>query len=293
MVVRFSDVNGKFRSYITELVEYVDDKTITVSELNNALIVCLNQLKNNNYDLYTELVGLMASDHYKQLIDKKYYSMLTEDDKEKLQIYEDLYDQAAAVDLYENNEYLLIEALLEMYTFNTSDYFYKRQLLLRFKDNFSELSKFSNLNIYDYLYYCQKYNVEILKNIYDGFIENGLTKTDGINNLISTINELGMTDIQNYVEIISELLILYYNISTYELANDKHIDKLNILKKNIMRIEKAQARELLYKFNDDKFASEILHRIINFKSRDVDLKQSSDVYDHTVKKLESIKRIFT
>lgn len=293
MIVRFANVTEKFRYSMNEVIEYINDNTNTVSELNDCLIKCLMHIKNNNYELYTELIGLLASDHYKQLIDKKFYSMLTENDEEKLQLYEELYDQDALIDLYDNNENLLVEALLEMYNFNFCDYFYKRQVMLRFKDDFSVLRRFSNLNVYDYLYYCQKYNIEILESIYKDSTQNGLSKNESINLLVDTLDELGMVDIQNYVDLVSELLLLYYNISKYELDNYKHIDKLNILKKNILRLEKAHGRDLIQKFNDNKFVSEVLHRIINFNFNDVEFTNNDEVYKHTIKKLESIKRIIT
>lgn len=290
MAVRFINLNEAFRYQFNDAIDYINDHTATVDELSDVLLQCLFGLKKDNYELYKNLLGLVASDHYKQLIDRKICLMPNEYDEEKIKIYEDLYDQEDIITLYENNDNLLIEALLEMYNFNSYGYFYQRQIMLRFKDNFSQLKKFSFFNIYDYLYYCQNYNIDIFKHIYNDNINQGVSKKESIDILIDTLNELGIVDIQNYVDLISDLLLLYYNIIKYEIDNYRHIDKLNMLKKNLLHLEKSDVRDLIKRFNNDKFVSEVLHRIINFRLNNIQLNSTDEVYRHTVKKLESIKR---
>lgn len=291
MVIRFENFTDEIRCELENIVEYIHNNSKTEEETDNKIMILFNYLKQKNYYIYSQITGLLVSDHYKQLLDKNNLEMLNEIEQNQLDLYSELYDNEDVVNFIESNPEILTQLLYEMSEFNFNDYFVKREMILKNKDNFNTLKKFSVFNIFDYLYYCQKYNFEIFKTIYNDYIQNGSTKEEAINVLIATLDELGISDQENYLEILSELLIMYYMISKYELSNFKHIQKENILNKAVNTLEKTQIREIIQKFDNDKFVYEIIKRILNFDNKTINGIIQDKKYEQTINKLESIKRL--
>ena len=290
MVVRFDNFIETVRNHIEENIEFIHDNSKNSEALDNNIYKYFSLLKDKSYSYYSQILGLVASDHYKILYDKQKRSNISEEEQNMLNVYDDLYDNDSIVNFFEQNFELFEYALYEMSDFNSYDYFTKREILLNCKDELPKLGSFSFFNLFDYLYYCQKYSPELLKTIYKEYLNGGGSKKDAISSLISTLNQIYISDTDNYVEVISDLLVEYYKISKYQTQNDKHPIKYRKLNKTVRFLEKNDIVQILNKLNDDDVISEILKRIINFND-DVPY-HINEIDDKTIKKLIQIKEIF-
>ena len=280
MVVRFDDFTEKLRCNVEKHIEYIHNNSKNSEEMDEKIIMYFMNLKQKDYSYYSQLVGLLLSDHYKQLYDKKVLFMLTENEQEKLNLYDELYDNESIMALIEDSPEILIELVYQMSEFNSLDYFVKRKMLFNCKDNLDLLKRFSSFNVFDYLYYCQKYSIEILQSIFDDYIKEGFSNEECIQVLLSTTNELGISDSENYAEIISELFVLYYKIKKNNLNIED--DLINIL-------ENKTALELLFLSNDDVYMHNVFDCVMNYNKDK--LKFNSKDHQETINKLESIKRL--
>lgn len=292
MFIRFGDYTEQIRNYLDNIVD--DMCSGLCAEKQDEIIDdYFNDLKEKNYTFYQYLIGMLFTDHYKLLRISEKYDDLDEDDEIFLKLYNDFYSLDDILNYVEEYPNALASFLYNMSEFNSYNYFEKREAWLSCKDELDFLKKFSPLNIFDYLYYCQKYNIAMLKSIYDDYTKIDKSLVGSFETIKSTLNELGLIDEDNYFELASDLLTLYYAITKdeFETVNDnKRRSKLSPI---IKKIEDGNYSEILSYMDNDKFLDEILMQVFTNENRELSQDfDDDDTYNETLKKLKSIKSHF-
>ena len=293
-MVRFSNVIEDIRTMVISNIEYIIDNCQTGVQINRAILYYFYMMRNNNYKLYKNVIGLIASDHYKMINDLRKFDIDLEEDYLYLDLYESISNQDELIYIIEEDPAMILEIITYMNEFNSLDYFEKRESYLNCKDNLNVLFKLSPYSILDYLYYCQKYDFNILKAIYKEQVEIFNSKDDAINSLITTMEELFMTDLENYKELVVELLSNYYMVGKNQLRCNQNIVKREYLVKNIRLIENGDIVDILNRLNehDYKFLIEVLRRNLNGYNENIHF-NDNDLEKKTLKKIYDIKKINT
>ena len=137
-----------------------------------------------------------------------------------------------------------------------------------------------------------------LKIIYDEQVEtyddNDTTidaKDAAIYTIISTLEILFETDIDNYKDLMSELLANYYMIGKKQMQSNKKIVKKEYLAKNLRLIENGDIIDVLnrLKQKDCKFLIEVLRRNINNYDENISINLDNEREQKTLKKINDIK----
>lgn len=293
-MVRFSNVTEDIRTMIISHIEYIVDNCQTGDQINRAILYYFYMMRNNNYKLYKNIIGLIASDHYKMINDLRKYEIDLREDYPYLNLYENISNQDELIYIIEEEPSIILEIITYMNEFNSLDYFEKRESYLNCKDNLNVLFKLSSYSILDYLYYCQKYDFDILNIIYKEQVEILDSKDEAINSLITTMEELFMTDLDNYKDLVVELLSNYYMIGKKQLQRKNKIVKRDYLMKNIRLIENGDIVDILNRLraNDYKFLIEVLRRNLNGYNENIQF-NDNDLEKKTLKKIYDIKKINT
>lgn len=289
MEVVIKNLADIIREKIVHVTSLIDDKYISSKEADCKIYEYFNALRKRNNVYYKNVVGLLASDHYKILLTSLDYRALDEEDKSYLDLYEEISDISSII---EDNPEMLDILISKSYEFLSYDYFSKREILFRCMDKSSKLNELSCFNKYDYMYYCCKYNVGTIKEVYNACKINGIDKNTIIKLFIKELNKLYLSDSDNYFEFISEIFIMYYKIGVYELKHDKMIPKPSRINKAIKLLKKQDIDTIIHKTSDDCFMEEVFLRIINFNNRYIDNDYLNDEDMSVVKKLSKIKEYY-
>ncbi|MCM1370450.1 MAG: hypothetical protein NC181_00970 [Clostridium sp.] len=294
MVIKFFNLVDQFRNKLINDIEFIYNN-FSKSKVDYYISDYFNNIKNQNYFIYTQLVGLLISDNYKILYDKKNFDELDLLDTELFEFFEEIKDNVEIILFIEENPEILGEIINNAIDYNSQDYFTKRKILNSCKNNIEKLKNFSILNIYDYLYYCQKYTPELLKQIFDNALNEGIEKEIIELDLQCTLEELLQFDIDNYYELISELLVGYYIIGKYKINFNK--EKLKSLIKTINFLEQSDIINIMDKISycndniNNNFIKEILNGFVEFDSNEIIFQCSDEIYKNTLDKLKSITKI--
>ena len=279
-------------------MEYILDNSQTSVQSDKAILYYFYMLRQNNNKLYKNIIGLIAGEHYKIIKEYSILDKLTDEDELFINLYESLLNQDELIAIIEEEPAIIISILSYMKEFECYDYFEKRQCYLNNKSNLDILFKLSPCSVLDYLYYCQKYNMNTLKIIYDEQVETYddndtiiNAKDAAIETLISTLEILFETDIDNYRDLMSELLANYYMIGKKQMQSNKKIVKKEYLAKNLRLIENNDIIDVLnrLKQKDCKFLIEVLRRNINNYDENISINLDNDREQKTLKKINDIK----
>lgn len=291
MLMRFTDIINQLRAQFIDNIEYIMDNCQTSVQCNRAILHYFYALRSSNYQLYKNIVGLMASDHYKIINELKRAKSIGKEDFPYMELYETISNQDELICVIEKEPIILLEILYCMKEFNDSDYFENRYSYLLCKYKLDVLKKLSPYSTLDYLYYCQDYDINALKYIYDEQLEI-YDKEDVIHILVSTINRLFESDLECYKNLISELLANYYIIGKNQLQHGDKIIKRHVLERNIQRIEN---KDMVFILNilqkrEYTFLSDILERILDNKEGIKDY-SDNEIGQKTLKKINDIKNL--
>lgn len=298
MTIRFGDIIEQLRMRVIKDIEYILDNSQTSVQCNRAILHYFYALRSSNYQLYKNIVGLMASDHYKIINELKRAKSIGKEDFPYMKLYETVLNQDELICVIEKEPTILLEILYCMKEFNDSNYFENRYSYLLCKDKLDILRKLSPYSVLDYLYYCQKYDMNTLKIIYDEQVEtyddNDTTinaKDAAIETLISTLEILFETDIDNYRDLMSELLANYYMIGKKQMQSNKKIVERDYLAENLQLIENNDIIDVLnrLKQKDCKFLIEVLRRNINNYDENASINTDNEREQKTLKKINDIK----
>lgn len=296
--IRCSNYIEEVRRKLEEVIAKIDAMSNTDTGYNLGIIKYFEFLREEDYDAYTQLIGLAISDHYKLLYYKEQTSILNEEDRQNLELYSGLYDNEDIINLIEGDPIFILNAINGLIDFDIMDYFNKRETLMECEPIMKQLVRFSSLNIYDLLYYNPKpYNIGTFKMIYEDCLNDNDTKEEAIESLICTLDEIYIaSDGKNeYFEIVSELLTTYYIIGKYELTLKVNVAKKATLEKTIKFLESSDTLEIIGRLYEsdfgqkNKFLVEVFKRYINFKDKELVHNQIDKCYQKTLKKLWNIK----
>ena len=292
MTIKFGNVTENIRNSFINNIELIMNYCQTKEQSNRIILYYFYYIRCADYNLYKNIIGLIASDHYKIINEFMMQNVgIIEDDFYYLKLYESISNQDELISIIENDPSMILEIICYMNDFNCYDYFEKRRCYLRCKDKIEILSKLSPYSVFDYLYYCQKYDANIIKTIYNEQLEIYNDKDYAINTLITTIEELFDNDLSNYSYLMSELLINYYIIGKKQIKSDKTIVKRDYLSKNLRLIENSDIIDILNRLKSDdyKFLIEVLRRNINNYDENVSINTDNEREQKTLKKINDIK----
>lgn len=294
MTIRFGDMIEQIRNNIINHIEYITNNCMIDEQNNKAILYYFYKMRSYNYDLYKNIIGLLASDHYKIINYLQLSNQGVKEDDTYITLYESLSSQDELVTLIEEEPFIILEIINYINEFSSYDYFEKRQIYLKCKDKLDVLINLSPYSALDYLYYCQKYDINILKIIYKEQLEiYDNDKNIAINNLIATLEELFNIDVDNYKELMSDLLRQYYIIGKKQLNSSKKVVKKDYLSKNIRLIENIDIIDIFNRLlsKDCKLLIEVLRRNLNNKDEDIYSYQSSELEQKTLRKIKDIKKL--
>lgn len=297
MEIIFSNYIEEVRGKLEDVMGKICTMSSTNERLNLGIIKYFENLREKDYDTYTQLIGLAISDHYKLLYYKEQNSILDEEDKQNLKLYSELNDNEDLVKLVEDEPIFILNAINGLMDFDALSYFNKHATLVVCEPIMKQLIKFSSLNIYDFLYYNPKpYNIGTFKMIYEDCLNDNDTKEEAIESLICTLDEIYVEsdDKSEYFGIISDLLATYYIIGKYELTLKEKIAKKATLEKTIRFLESSEISEIIKQLYEsdfgqkNKFLIEVFKRYINFKDSNFTY-IGDENYQKTLIKLRNIK----
>ena len=67
MTIRFGDIIEQLRMRVIKDIEYILDNSQTSVQSDKAILYYFYMLRQNNNKLYKNIIGLIASDHYKMI----------------------------------------------------------------------------------------------------------------------------------------------------------------------------------------------------------------------------------
>lgn len=282
MVVRFGNLSERLRDRIDSDIEILSLKNPQKKKFEKTFMNYFRKLEMEDRKTYNQILGLLVADTYKLLNVKKIDGLLTKEEIGTIEFYEN-FNNSTAVAYLEMHPNELLGAFYHMSEFNTFDYFMKRSVLVDSKDKAKFLCKLSLFSIYDYLYYCQKYELETLKAIYNEDVSEGYSKKMVIGKLVNTINELFTFDRENYKDIMIDLLTKYYLLDKNNLVKKNHYNTL------VPYMECNDTQAILNYLTDDKIMFDVLKTYIDFDGDFSSLKVNND--DMTIQKIKKLKEI--
>lgn len=292
MLIRVKNDTEQIRNYLDDTIDNMC-RGLSEEKQDEIIESYFNELKEKNYSFYEQLIGMMFADHYKLIKLSEKYKDMDDEDKLFLDLYDDFHDIDDILNYMEEYPEAIFSFVYNMSEFNSYSYFEKREAWLACKDDLPPLMNMSPLNNLDYLYYCQKYSVETFRTIYDYYTSVDKSLIGSFKIISSTLNELGIVDEDNYYEVASDLLTLYYVIAIDEVISTKDNGKKGKLKRIIKKLENEDYGEILLNMNDDKFLSEIFMLVFDNENRELTQQcANDDIYNDTVKKLTHIKDYF-
>lgn len=287
----------KFFDYIEQIRNNLDDSIdnmcggLNDEQMDIIIESYFKELKEKDYELYTNLIGMIFSDHYKLLKYAQKNNEINEEDEYFLDIYTDFNDIDDVLNYVDGNPYAIESFLWAMSDFNSYDYFEKREIWLSCKEDLDFLFKISSYNTLDYSYYCQKFTVEMFKSMYDDYTKEDPTLIGSFMTIKDTLQTLKQADLNNYNEVISDLLTLYYVIAKDEIETINNNSKNGKFSYMVKELENENINKILSHVDNGKYLDEILN--IVFKNQDKNLNydgNDDDVYATTIKKLKYIKK---
>lgn len=288
MIVRFDNFTEMLRISIDNDIDMLHTK-YNDEELDEMIIRYFKNMKKRNFNRYSQIVGLMACDQYKNFLIQQKESNLEDYQIERINVYEELYSHDDVLKFIEDDPNNYISLCYEMSEFNNLDYFLKRSVLLGCKYNIETLNKLSFLNVLDYGYYCQKYTVDMFKYLYDEEIKKNFNTNDTILSLNETLENLFLFDIQNYKELIADLLVKYYVLVKSLLRERFDISGYSLYILSIL--EKCDDIDILNNVSKETMACEILEKCLESnKNFSIDGFQDENS-QKTIKKILAIKEI--
>lgn len=288
-MVRFANYTEIIRCNLENTIDYIC-KNISTGMQNDKILSYFDRLKKENYTFYSNLVGLLAIDHFKNLKDLKRLGLNKPNDDNQYDLYLELYDNDGLMQWIENNPSIIFMLLYQMSEFNSCDYFTKREMLINCKEDYELLKRFSTFHIFDCLYYLQKYDLNMLRNIFKNDImdsDNDISKEEAILSIICTINDIKETDKQNYEELISEILVEYYMVASGQLTSTENDDY--VAGAIISIIELCDYDQIQEKLSSDISLMYILYKIIDFDASIINIDNKDSNYQKTLEKLKNKK----
>lgn len=290
MVIKFFDYTEQIRNNLDDSIDNMCSG-LNDDQIDEIIDSYFKELKEKNYELYTNLIGMIFSDHYKLLKYAQRNNEINEEDESFLNLYTDFFDINDILNYVDENPYALESFLWAMSDFNSYDYFEKREIWLSCKEDLDFLFKMSPYNTLDYSYYCQKYTIEMFKSIYDDYTKEDPTLKGSFMTIKDTLLVLKTTDLNNYNEIISDLLTRYYVIAKDQVETTSSNNNNGKFIYMIKELENENLDKILSYIDNGKYLDEILDVV--FKNQDRDLNYNGnddDTYNTTIKKLKYIKK---
>ena len=281
MVIRFGDVSEYLRDCIVSDIEFLQSQNPKKIDFERKFIKYFKEIESYNEWLYKQILGLFMADTYKILNVKRVDGFLTKEEMAAMDRYEG-FDNEQAVLYLKINPNALITSFYNMSEFNDYDYFMKRSVLVDCIDKAEYLKNLSLYSVYDYLFYCQKYEVETLKAFYDDDMKDGYSEESSMLSLLNRINDLYVFDQKNYKELIVDLITRYYLMGKNKIINN---DCLNF----ISYIEGHNPKDILKSLNDDDLMRNILIENFHYDGDINSLKINSD--EKVLNKIKKIKEI--
>lgn len=282
MTVRYGNFSELVRFGLESDVEQIFNDNRQHKEFEKALIKYFKNMENISIRFYRQVLGLMLSDAYKLLNVKRLDKFIDSNELRILKYYEE-FNNRTAVSYLELNKCELVDCFYDMNEFNSYDYFMKRSILKDSKKQIKYLCELSVFSIYDFLYYCQNYDLDIFKAIYLSDMNEGYPKDMVIDKIVSTINELYVFDKDNFKDVMIDLLSRFYLLYQNNLLKDNTCNDL------MLCMNSSNIIDVLNYLNDDRNLSDVVQSYINFDGDIKALKVDDD--DKILKKIKEIREI--
>lgn len=288
MVVEFSNCVENLRNSIEG---DIDNSFLLSSKSQEDIIKnYFEKLKFKNYELYGQVLGLLVSDHIKILNDRKKLNNIVDYELGMLGLYKKLNSTSDVIDFVSDRCQILNMLFYAMTDFNYNDYFCKREIWLNSKEELSRLSKLSSLNTIDYLYYCKRFNLDLLIKQYNE-LRTYYSIDYSMNEIIKVINCLCISDVENYYDLVSELLMSYYTTQKGSKILKGCQNRFNQVNPSsiIKIIETEDNKSLLETIKNDEFLIKILSQVMSDENNCNKGCQSDKTYVKTLNKLKHIR----
>ena len=273
MVVRYGDFSEKIREYLQDDISIMHTKYYNSSVLRKEIIKYFDKMEKYNEHLYRNILGLLVADTYKVL---KVENKNDGSGREELEFMES-FTPNLLVSYVRVNPDALLSSIYYLGEFDSYDYFTKRTILNDMKDKRRFLYDLSIFSVYDYLYYCQRYEMGTLRAIYDADLDEGIPEEYCLDRIVETIDYLYMYDKENYKEVMIDLLTKYYMIAKKSNIDDNKLD-----------LDHNDILEVLKLLNNDQNLSDVLKVYVNF---DGDINSLQLDNNKILKKINEIKEI--
>ena len=233
----FKDLQFQYdiHDYIYDNGEHEEDEDEDEEELrrkeelfqayNDRVIDLLSKFKTKENKKYKQIICLLFHDYCLDMASNK-------DNKEyldEIEIFEEvknlIQDYSNLEEHLETQPEFYNDMLASFIDYNNNTYFDKRKILIESKELDIYLTKMYPLHLIDKLFYTIPYTKDSLANCF--YADAGA----GYGVVIETLRSLYHADFNNYNNLMSELIEIYYKNMLYKIKNGIPHDDLNLFKR--------------------------------------------------------------
>ncbi|MDD4608324.1 MAG: hypothetical protein PHD10_04270 [Bacilli bacterium] len=285
MHIEFINVNNGVRRYWDAIYDYLEEN-YDECELPTIVNEQLQILKESNYKFYKLLISIMFVDHYKLLYFNDHYAELSLEDQEILEFYNSLENIDELLELFDYDDTILNVMMCEGLNYGYYDDWTKREVMTEVipKDRF--LFNMCPTHLFDKIEILKPYTAEGLLYFYKDYTSkfgnDAETKNNALESILVTMESLYTYNKDNYEEVLTDMLAVYYKWKKYLGSEPKYNMLINYEKELLDIIEKQPMINIVELSNQMPLVlDEIVDTYLYYSSENIEI--SNEVVDEYIK----------
>lgn len=254
--IELININNNVREEWIKIMDSIG--SFCEDEYDEALLICeaIDNIKENKPKYYRLFVSVMFADYYKLLYSRSVQNNIYYSDVNRLEFYDELVDLDDLLEKIEDDRSILDEILLQVFSYSDYDYYDKKEIINLVKPQNRYLLKMCPTHILDLIEMAKTYSAEDLLYFYQDYIERygANAYLIAIESILATMNALYENDIENYKEVLVDMMGIYYKWKKYLKNNSKNVTADE--SKLIEMLEKQPLNEIFNKSNEDPLVLE-------------------------------------
>ena len=185
----------------------------------------IDNFKERKPKYYRLLVSVMFADYYKLLYYRSRKQNICPTELEKLEFFDELDDLDDLLEKIEEDRSILDEITSQHFNYKEYDYFDKKKIISLNNSRNKYLLRICPTHILDLIEMAQNYSAEDLLCFYQDYLERFGADGyfDAIKSILTTMDVLYRYDIENYKDVLIDMIGVYYKWKKYLDNNSKNI----------------------------------------------------------------------
>lgn len=223
--IELLNINNNIREDWIKTIDSI--RSFCEDEYDEALHLCevIDNMKEKKPKYYRLFVSVMFSDYYKLLYCCNVQEISYYMDTDRLEFFDELTDLDDLLQKIEDDRSLLDEIVLQIFTYNDYDYYGKKEIMKLIEPRNKYLFKMCPTHVLDLIEMAKTYSAEELLYFYQDYLERyGVSAyLSAIESILATMSALYENDIENYKEVLVDMISVYYKWKKYLKNNSKNI----------------------------------------------------------------------